>query len=116
ADVFVGIIGLRYGATVQGRPDLSYTELEFKAATAAKRPRLILLIKDDAPDLPIVDQPVEHSSRQNAFRQRLQQVGVTVAKVVSPAELEICLYQALMELKAEGPLPQVPQSAELVRP
>jgi hypothetical protein len=78
---------------------LSYTELEFEAATAAGIPRLILLVKDDAVGLPMIDQSADHGAGQRAFRQRLQEAGVTIAWVVTPAEAELSLYQALVELK-----------------
>jgi Domain of unknown function (DUF4062) len=104
ADIYVGIIGDRYGAPVRGRGELSYTELEFEAATKARMPRLIFLVRPDAPGLPIADQAAEHGARQEAFRLRLQDAGVTVAQVSSPVEMELCLYQALVELKAEAPM------------
>jgi hypothetical protein len=95
ADVFVGVIGMRCGSTVRDRPDVSYTELEFEAATAAGIPRLILLVKEDAAGLPAVEQLADHASRQAAFRRRLQEAGVTTAGVSAPAETELGLYAAL---------------------
>jgi multiple sugar transport system substrate-binding protein len=102
ADVYVGIIGLRYGGPVPGRPELSYTELEFEAATALGLPRLVFLVREDARHMPPVSQPAEHRARQEAFRRRLLEAGVTIAWVATPAEMELGLYQALIELRASA--------------
>src|SRR5215471_2682872 len=101
ADLYVGIIGTRYGACVRGRPELSYTELEFETATALGLPRLVFLISDDAASLPPADEPPDWRARQQAFRHRLLNAEVTVASVSSPSELEVALVHALSDLRTE---------------
>jgi tetratricopeptide (TPR) repeat protein len=105
SDVYVGIIGLRYGSPVRDRPDLSYTELEFEAATELGQPRLIFLIREDAKHLPSTNELLDRPARQDAFRRRLLDSGLTVVWVGSQAELELAVYQALVEL---GPASDAP--------
>jgi hypothetical protein len=90
ADVYVGIIGLRYGSTVRDQPQLSYTELEFELATSLGLPRLLFLLNEEAvlplPATQLID--LDGGARQLAFRRRLEEeAGPTVARVASPAEL-----------------------------
>src|SRR5262245_18298846 len=56
ADVYVGIIRIRFGACVPGLSDRSYTDLEFDEASDLRRPRLIFLIEEESQLLPPVDQ------------------------------------------------------------
>ena len=120
-DVYVGMIGLRYGSPVRGRPDVSYTELEFEAATEAGLPRLVFLLDEDAalpiPAAQLQDDDPDLRARQRAFRDRLAAAGIMVAKVASPGELELRLLHALQESRAKtealGPAGQV---AEFLAP
>ena len=99
--VYVGLIGLRYGSPVRDRPDISYTELEFNVATQAVLPRLVFLLDENAAPPVLSDALLEGESafqaRQAAFRQRLRGAGVTVRTVASPEQLELLLFQALLE-------------------
>jgi hypothetical protein len=113
ADVYVGIIGLRYGAPVRGRPGLSYTELEFAAATSLALPRLVFLIRAGAASLRLGAESAENAARQEAFRKRLQEGEVTTAWIASPSELEVGLHQSLVELHADSEL-LVPSSSRSV--
>jgi hypothetical protein len=110
ADVYLGIIGMRYGSPVRDRPDLSYTELEFETATTLGIPRLVFLLRDGAM-VPVPSQPPERRLRQDAFRRRLQeQAGVTVGWITSPADLERELVRALADLERNAQdIPQPPE-------
>ncbi|MGF7236416.1 MAG: NB-ARC domain-containing protein [Frankia sp.] len=101
SDVYVGVIGFRYGSPVPERPDVSYTELEFEAATTADLPRLVFLLDDERTVGPrglLLDR--RYAERQEAFRTRLQDAeGITVRGVASPQELQAALVLALQELR-----------------
>jgi tetratricopeptide (TPR) repeat protein len=103
ANVYVGIIGFRYGSLVRDEPELSYTELEFAAATEVHLPRLVFLLDEDAV-LPLprgfLSDP-GFEERQGAFRALVTDAGVIVQKVDSPDRLEMLLYQALTELRRQ---------------
>jgi tetratricopeptide (TPR) repeat protein len=97
--VWVGLIGLRYGSPVRDRPEVSYTELEFEAATEAGLPRLVFLLDEQAalpiPAAMLLDSDPDWQARQRAFRDRLRGADIMVATVASPRELELELTHAL---------------------
>lgn len=112
ADVYVGIIGFRYGSPVRDDPDRSYTELEFQVATELGIPRLLFLLDEDAV-LPLPQSYLSdprYAKRQHSFRKRIINAGVTVQRVESPGELELLLFHALKELRE-----QAAESTTLVR-
>ncbi len=102
ANVYVGILGFRYGSLVRDEPELSYTELEFQTATEQGLPRLIFMLDEDAslpiPAARLLDSDLELLSRQRAFRERVRNAEVTVQLVGSPDRLELLLFQALKDL------------------
>jgi tetratricopeptide (TPR) repeat protein len=100
-DVYVGVLGTRYGSPVRGRPDLSYTELEFEAAADAGLARLVFVLDTRAADVGIpVDRLIdlEFGARQEAFRRRVQDGGLTVQSFTSPAGLGQLVERSLREL------------------
>jgi hypothetical protein len=101
ANVYVGIIGFRYGSPVRDEPGLSYTELEFAAAGELRLPRLVFVLDENAvlplPGVFLSDSV--HGERQRAFRDRVKDAGITVQPVDSPDRLETLLFQALTTLQ-----------------
>ncbi|MCR6481790.1 FxSxx-COOH system tetratricopeptide repeat protein [Amycolatopsis sp. OK19-0408] len=95
ADVYVLIAGFHYGSLVR---DVSYTEQEFQTATDHGMPRLVFVVGEETVGPAALFRDLRHGPRQEAFRQRLLESGLTVTTVCSPDQLETALLQALTEL------------------
>ncbi len=102
--VYVGIIGLRYGSPVPDRPELSHTELEFETASepGAEKKRFIFLLDPNAlvPPAMFTDAKCEH--RQLAFREKLSESDIMTAPFKTPDELHLLVYQALKESRTDA--------------
>jgi Domain of unknown function (DUF4062)/NACHT domain len=97
-EIFVAVIGFRYGSMVPGE-GISYTELEFEAATDAGMPRLVFLL-EEAVSLPEGQADVD-LGRVEAFRQRLRDAAMVVRAFTSDAGLELEVFHALTEVTGQ---------------
>jgi hypothetical protein len=70
-DVYVGIVGQRYGSCPSGS-DLSYTEIEYNAALAAGIPTLMFMAPEEFPVPADLIESDEKRERLRAFRNRVQ--------------------------------------------
>ena len=100
-DVYLGVLGTRYGSPVRDKPEVSYTELEFDTATEAGLDRLVFLLDTEADDVGIpLSQTIdrEFGTRQDAFRRRVQTSKLTTRSFADPAELGQLVERSLREL------------------
>ncbi|MCH8041013.1 MAG: SUMF1/EgtB/PvdO family nonheme iron enzyme [Nitrospinae bacterium] len=97
-EVYVGIIGLRYGSPVRDRPEVSYTELEFEAACEPKPKTRLVFFLDQHARVPVgVFSDNQFGNRQTKFRKRIHDAGVMCQSFSDVHELEKLIYQALIE-------------------
>jgi tetratricopeptide (TPR) repeat protein len=99
-EIYVAVIGFRYGSVVPGE-SMSYTELEFDEAGSAGLPRLVFLL-DSAAGLPAVLADQDRGAVQG-FRQRLRDAGLIVRGFASDVGLELEVFHALTEVAAGRP-------------
>ncbi|WP_344650546.1 NB-ARC domain-containing protein [Cryptosporangium japonicum] len=100
-DVYVGILGHRYGSPVPGDPDeRSYCELEFDTATEGGLTCLVLQLDLDAP-VPARFHEAPTAHRQEAFRKKAQ-TGRVAPSFDSPARLKELLTDALRAIEARS--------------
>jgi hypothetical protein len=79
-DVYVGVLGSRFGSAVPDMPQMSYTELEFDTATEAGLPRLMFLLDtgNALAEIPLSRLAgLESEARQEEFRRRVRGSLVT---------------------------------------
>jgi tetratricopeptide (TPR) repeat protein len=99
--VYIGVLGTRYGSTVGGRQELSYPELEFEAATRARLDRLVFVLDTCAEDVGIPPSALidlEFGARQEAFRRRVRDSGLVTQSFSDPATLGQLVERSLREL------------------
>ncbi len=99
-EIYVAVIGFRYGTLVPGE-DISYTELEFEEAGVAGMPRLVFLLEEAAS--PPADLGNPDRRRAEGFRRQLLGAGLMVRFFASDASLELEVFHALTEVAAGGP-------------
>jgi hypothetical protein len=97
ADVFVGIVGFRYGSPVRDRPELSYVELEFQEASKAGMPCWVFLLGKQTLGPAELFWDPDYGARQEAFRHSLPESGITVKTIASPDDLRAELCVALVK-------------------
>jgi tetratricopeptide (TPR) repeat protein len=100
-DVYVGMLGTRYGSPVRDEPGMSYTELEFNVATQGGLDRLVFVLDTDAvvagiPASKLIDH--QYGPRQEAFRRRVQDSGLAVRTFGDPGTLGQLVERSLREL------------------
>src|ERR1700678_1807728 len=90
-EVYLAVVGFRYGSVVPGEA-ISYTELEFAEAGAAGLPRLVFLLDEDAAGPADADR-----GAVDRFRERLRGAGLITGGFTTADGLELAVYQALTE-------------------
>ncbi len=121
--VYLGILGTRYGSPVPDEPEMSYTELEFDAATQAGLDRLVFLLDTETavagiPPSKLIDH--EYGARQEAFRRKVQDSGLVTQSFANPDQLGKLVERSLRDLadrrragKAGGRVPAVVVTGEI---
>ena len=102
-DIYVGILGFKYGSTVRDQPDVSYTQFEFRMAKETGKTLLVFLLDEKAEGLtPAAILDTTHGARQTDFRREVQDLdgkGIVCQRFKNPDELQRLLVRSLRQVK-----------------
>jgi hypothetical protein len=96
SDVYLGILGHRYGTLLPDR-DISYTELEYECAVLNEIPQIMFLLSLTAPVPPDTFYDSGSGYRQEQFRAMAQGAGKIILEFDSPEDLKYKVHRSLNE-------------------
>jgi hypothetical protein len=111
-DLFVGLMGHYYGSCPPNET-VSFTELEYRTATAADLPRLMFVAPDDFPIPASLRESDASFERQQALRCEVMTARV-VASVGTPEQLASAVTQALFVWHEERRADEASTAQEVV--
>jgi hypothetical protein len=102
-DLFIGVIGNRFGAVPKGSKE-SYTQREYLAARDEKKPVLLFMAPDDFPVPGNLLEPMTRVKAQQKFRAALKNSGnhIVDAGFRTPAELANAIVTAMYNFVRES--------------
>ena len=112
SDVYVGLIGLRYGSPVRDQPRgvLYRAGVRYRDGEPGL-PRLVFVLDENVavpiPPARLLDADPGLQERQRAFRAKVADSGVVLGKFATPEQLEVLLLQALQETRPRAEAPPV---------
>lgn len=101
-EVYVGILGFKFGMPVRDQPDVSHTQHEFRTAHQAGKELLVFLLSEDVEGIPasaILDR--QYGTQQEAFRQEVMNLdgkGLVCQFFKTADELHRLVLRALQYL------------------
>lgn len=113
-DLYLGLIGFRYGSLVDDDADRSYTELEYDTARSLGRPQLIFLLHPEAaiPPVHVIDNVF--GTRQEEFRKRVEDDKLVHRSFKNPENLALEVGMALADLKRKDASHLSPQTGDQI--
>lgn len=92
-DLYIGLLGFRYGSPVRDQTDVSYTQLEYLTAGAAGIPRLVFMLESADGLVDEFRDPL-YAERQWEFRRQVV-ADLVVQRFATVDQLETAILQAL---------------------
>lgn len=113
-DIYIGILGFRYGFIPPGQTK-ALTEIEYERAAARGMPRLLFVMSDDHPVRPTDVETGSGAEKLRQFKALIRRDAI-VAEFRSPDELKAAVVTGLVEVLRQEARTLLPMKALLLLP